>query len=296
MNIVQLRAHGDRVETGDLLDEKAALKAAVGGFDLPVVAGEVTVDRFDLLAEGGIAVVLPAGIVAALAHGAAAEFDDGLHALDEHILLRGDAGADGEGTLHAVLARAHHAEVERGLHKTGEVGAHLLHALRQGKEHVQQSRRVRCGERGRNVSLFAHEGNAAVGDGVLIFERRVEFLDECLERGRVGRGERDERVVSQADDVVELSAREITHAQRRAALHRAIQRARHQAVGVAAALIDVHAGVAALETRDRHAVAGHIRRALLLEFERAVKAHAARAGHGKHALFLRVEVQKLFAL
>ena len=50
-------------------------------------------------------------------------------------------------------------------------------------------------------------------------------------------GERDERVVSQADDVVELSAREITHAQRGAALHRAIQRAAHQAVGVAAALI-----------------------------------------------------------
>ena len=56
------------------------------------------------------------------------------------------------------------------------------------------------------------------------------------------------------------------HTQRGAALHRAIQRARHQAVCVAAALIDVHAGVAALETRDRHAVAGHIRRALLLEF------------------------------
>ena len=86
------------------------------------------------------------------------------------------------------------------------------------------------------------------------------------------------------------------HTQRGAALHRAIQRARHQAVCVAAALIDVHAGVAALETRDRHAVAGHIRRALLLEFERAVKAHAARAGHGENALFLRVEVQKLFAL
>lgn len=63
-------SHGQRVEAGDLFDEESALKAAVGGFDLPVVAGEVAVDRFDLLAEGRIAVVLPAGIVAALAHGA----------------------------------------------------------------------------------------------------------------------------------------------------------------------------------------------------------------------------------
>ena len=125
MHIVQLRSHRQRVEAGDLFDEESALKAAVGGFDLPVVAGEVAVDRFDLLAEGRIAVVLPAGIVAALAHGAAAEFDDGLHALNEHILLRGDAGADGERALHAVLVRAHHAEVERSLHKTGEVGAYL---------------------------------------------------------------------------------------------------------------------------------------------------------------------------
>ena len=67
VNIVQLRAHRDRVEAGDLFDEKAALKAAVCGFDLPIVAGEVAVDRFDLLAERRIAVILPAGIVAALA-------------------------------------------------------------------------------------------------------------------------------------------------------------------------------------------------------------------------------------
>ena len=55
MHIVQLRSHGQRIEAGDLFDEESALKAAVGGFDLPVVAGEVAVDRFDLLAEGRIA-------------------------------------------------------------------------------------------------------------------------------------------------------------------------------------------------------------------------------------------------
>ena len=43
MHIVQLRSHGQRVEAGDLFDEESALKAAVGGFDLPVVAGEVAV-------------------------------------------------------------------------------------------------------------------------------------------------------------------------------------------------------------------------------------------------------------
>ena len=66
VNIVQLRSHGQRVEAGDLFDEEAALKAAVGGFDLPVAAGEVAVDLLDLLAERRIAVILPTGIVAAL--------------------------------------------------------------------------------------------------------------------------------------------------------------------------------------------------------------------------------------
>ena len=64
---MQLRSHGQRVEAGDLFDEEAALKAAVGGFDLPVAAGEVAVDLLDLLAERRIAVILPTGIVAALA-------------------------------------------------------------------------------------------------------------------------------------------------------------------------------------------------------------------------------------
>ena len=54
--------------------------------------------------------------------------------------------------------------------------------------------------------------------------------------------------------------------------------------------------MAALETRDRHAVAGHAVRVLLRRVQRAVKAHAARTGHGEHALLLGVEVQELLAL
>ena len=255
MYIVQLGAEGERVEAGELLDEKAALKAAVGGFDLSLAAGEVAIDLLDLFAEGGSAVILPAGITAAHADRAAGILDDGLHALDEHLLLRGDARAHGVGEAEGLIVHAHDAEVERGLHKAGEVGAHLLHALRQRKEHMEEAGRLLRGDGGRDRGGRADERKAAVGDGVFILERRVKLLDEGLERAGFFLGNGDKRIVSKADDIIKLAAGEIAHAQRGAALHRAVERAAHEAVGIAAAVLDVHAGVTALETRNGHAVA-----------------------------------------
>ena len=143
-------------------------------------AGKVAVDAKHQLAELGIAFVLPAGIIAALGDRAARKLHDGVDALSKHRLLRGNAGADGVGEMQSVLRQMHHAEVEGGLHQTGEIRAHLLHALRQRKERVEHDGGGLRADGGSRLGLGTFERHARVAAGVLIFECRVKAADELL--------------------------------------------------------------------------------------------------------------------
>ena len=198
--------------------------------------------------------------------------------------------------MQSVLRQMHHAEVEGGLHQTGEVHIHRLHALRQRKERVEHHRGGLRADGGRRLGLGTFERHARVAAGVLIFERRVKAADELLKVRLLPRGDGDDRVAARADHVVEPAALYCREAQTGELIHRGIEHAAHQRVRAAAALVNVAAGVAALQAGDRHSVAALAAERLALAGKRAIRAHTACAGHREDALLLGVEVQELLSL
>ena len=198
--------------------------------------------------------------------------------------------------MQSVLRQMHHAEVEGGLHQTGEVRAHLLHALRQRKERVEHHGGSLRADGGSHLGLGTFERHARVAADVLIFERRVKAADELLKVRLLPRGDGDDRVAARADHVVEPAALYCREAQAGELLHRGVEHAAHQYVCAAAALVNVAAGVAALQAGDRHSVAALAAERLALAGKRAIRAHTACAGHREDALLLGVKIQELSAL
>ncbi len=63
VDVVELRAHGDGVQTGKCLGKETALEAGMDGLDLELGAEQVAVALLEHLAHGGMLDVAPAGIL-----------------------------------------------------------------------------------------------------------------------------------------------------------------------------------------------------------------------------------------
>ena len=293
---MQLRPHGHRVQTGDLLHQQSALQTAVGGLHHAVLTGKILIRRQQRIPELRLPLVLPAGVHAPLCHSAARQRRHSPHALRQHQLPGRDGRPDGERDVQSVAVQLHHAHIQGCLHQTGEIRVHSLHALRHGRQRLHQRHGALCGHGFCRLRCRAGQRHIGVGDGVLVLQRRVKLPDKRFERPAAALGQRHRRIAAGADHVVELPAGEGCQPQTGELLQRCGQSPSHEAVAAAASQMDVRTGVTAPQAGHGDAEALHARRIGQRCGQQAIGAHAACAGHGEHALQLGVQIQQLFAL
>ena len=194
--------------------------------------------------------------------------------------------------MQPVVPGGDNAQIQGGLHKAGEVGTHDLYALRQCQQDVEHPAGRLSGVGRRGLRRRAGEGHAAVGGGVFAFQNAVKLPDESGEFLGLFGGDSRHRVAAGADDVVELAAAQVGDAQRANPFHSGVQHTADKVVGAAASLVDLRAGVAALQAGDGDGEAHLAVQRLLCGGEEAVGPQAAGAGHGEHALLLGVQIQQ----
>ena len=140
------------------------------------------------------------------------------------------------------------------------------------------------------------EGHTAVGGGVFVFQDAVKLPDEVGEVLCLSGGNSHHRVAAGADHVVKLTALEVGNPQRTQPLHGAVQHTADEVIAAAAALVDLRAGVTALQTADGHGEAHLIGQRLLHGGYEAVGPQTAGAGDSEHTLLLGVQIQQAAAL
>ena len=103
VDLLQVGAEGHAVQTRQLGGEQAALQTGVDGLHLGGVAVLVGEHLDHQVPQGGLGHELPAGVFAVGADGAAQAFRQAAEAVDEHLLLGGDAAADAEGGVDRIV-------------------------------------------------------------------------------------------------------------------------------------------------------------------------------------------------
>lgn len=249
VDLRQIRTEGHAVEPRQLSGEQSALDTCVDGFHLWLAAILLVKDGNHALSQGRVLAVFPRGIVAQDGHRAAELRHQAAQARDEHLLLRGHAAAHAERRLHGVCVRCQDAEIQRCLHKARNVPAYGLDAVRQTTEHTHCALRRCCVHR----RLLGLRGLGAyeyirIGGCVFVPERSVHVRDRRLRGGSISHY--NDSPALTRDGVVLQAADDGDEPQRRA-LADGVQYAAHEKVRVAAALVNLRAGVTAEQAADR---------------------------------------------
>ena len=187
VNFLQIGAEGHAVQTRQLGGEQTALQTGVDGLHLGGVAVLVGEHLDHQVPQGGLGHILPAGVFAVGADGAAQPLHQGAKALDEHLLLGGHAAADAEGGVNGVVPGGEDAQVQGGLHQAGHIGAHGLDAVGQAGEHAHHAA-AGAFVQGQQVGFRRADGDGdgRVVDPVFLFEGGVHFGADGLGGGSVG--------------------------------------------------------------------------------------------------------------
>mmetsp|Transcript_3934 Transcript_3934/g.12006 ORF Transcript_3934/g.12006 Transcript_3934/m.12006 type:complete len:411 (-) Transcript_3934:2-1234(-) len=165
-----------------------------------------------------------------------------------------------------VLRETHDGETHRAVHLVLHAGHHAQWAVRRGQQQAQTGRRARLIQRHRQSSRGGRRFDRLHGEG----ERRLDGAELCTQRSRdAGQrlrelgsplaGHRHTSVALTRDRVDHRSAAEGAQAQlvtELCLLGGGAQQLRHELDGVAAATVDVHTGVAALQTAHLEIQAG----------------------------------------
>ena len=287
------RAEGDHVHAGDLLADDAAFEPGVDRLDLRFRSDFALVDLPDDVEERRPQVRLPARIGGAQVHLGAGQLarraDAAAQGVERRVHRRPRAGGDDERAVRAL----DRGDVVARLHQVRDVAAHRLDAVRKAGDQPQH------GRRGPGVPGLVRGGrgadgqrHAGVGGPVLVpdrFELGAHGRRHAPDVGRPG-DEGRERLAR--NGVVGAAPVEPRETERRRGVRRP-QGARQQADRVAALQVDVAAGMAALESGQRHRhravpASGRGRR----HAERKPHVAAARAADVQDAFLLGVEVDQ----
>ncbi len=265
------------------------------GHDLGLLAEGPLIDGLELPEQGGLEVGHPAGIAAVqlgLGPGQGADgHDDAAGGLER----RGDRAAGAAEDLEVLLAGLDDGQVGRGLGQAGDLGMHGDHPVRQSGQEVEQGPLATLRQGAvLAVDRLDRAGGARL-DGLVLDLDLVEGLLDG-----VGHGPDLDRRAGQhghglAGDGVVLAAaldRDELELGRRLGFG---QDAGQELDGVAAALVDVEARVAAAESGDVDPI--EVLGGLAFPFERQGQAGVGAAGatDGERALVLAVEVEEHLA-
>ena len=289
--MVQGRPHRDGVKARQRVGEQAAFQARVDGLHLHLFSKQLPVALFKYLADPGILSVAPARIFPAAgvrkAKGLCQKPKSGLHLL----LERSHRGPGREHQHQPVRLCPDDAHVHGAYHEAVHMHVAALHAVRRQVHgrHVVLRGLCRNG-RGLRSLFFFHSARKA-----FLIRRDFSRQHLCqlsgqllrlrsLVRLRVNQGS----MALSGNGVVLIAARQI-HKPSIRVLHQLPHDSRHQAVGVLALLVDIHAGVSALQAADGKTQQRALRR-LSLNRPRALDPQAPGAAHRSDSLVLGIHI------
>ena len=258
-----------------------------------LLAEHVNIGLHHHVAELGISLVLPCGVVAHLGVSSVVESSDLLQLLQQIQLLLVDGAADGEGQVHG-LTQLGDAQVQAGLDQAGDVSAPCLDAVGNG---AQQGDDLARGSGGQSVAAqCVHVESLHNGFGlfVLLPDLSLQLLGNAVDALQVDAHSHQVGSAGTGDGVVLGTAGETGQTQGHQVLDAAHELA-HDLVGVGTLLVDLHTGMTALEAIHHQADAGAID-GTALAGQGDGSGCAAGAGNGKDALFLGVDVDEGTAL
>ena len=291
MDIGERRTNGDGVQAVQGLGKQTALKTGMDGLDAQLGAKELAIALDEDVADRRMLGIAPAGILKLELGVEAQDICQGLQAILELVLQRGDRGARGQHDLDLVVGGGDHADVGGNLNGAvgGDVAAdHAVGGKAQGADESKRGLLVH----GLDLDIVGNldsAGKAGVEDlelGVDVGDDVTGDLGTGLGSGMVGI---DKLGLALAVDGVVLGATVKANEGGLAGDHQTVDDTGHDEVAVAALQVDIAAGVTAQQARDleRKSAAG-----LVLAHDGAGVGNddAAGAANGGHALLLGVEV------
>ena len=211
----------------------------------------------------------------------------------EHLLLGVHAAAGAEGGPDLVALRDQNAQIQRGLHQTGDLGTHGLDAVGQAAEQAQHlaGGGLVHGDGPGGGHLHRH-GQGRVGGAVLVLEDGLHLSGGLFSGGGITDHKLGLR--RHGNGVVLEAAADADHPQLCLPGH-GTQHPAQQDVGVGPSLVDLRAGVAAGEALHLHGHGGAVKGGPGHRQD-AGGGVAAGTADGKDALRLGVQIEHGAAL
>ena len=284
---MHLRADGHAVQSRQLFSQQSAFQPRVDSQHLGLFAEHLPVNTHHGVPEDGILPEFPCGILPGLGITSLEELCKAFQLLQKIFLLTVDGASDGKSDVEP-LSQFGDSHVQAGLHKALNILTSGLHPVGRGAEQADDLGRRLCGQAVAAQRIHVKRLNDGIRLVVFFPNLRLQFLRHGVDPLQLNAHSHQRRLTGTGNGVVLGAAGQGGQAQRHELLN-AIHEFAHDLVGVGAVLVDLRAGMAALQAVHAEPDAGAVNR-LPLCGQADGRGRAAGTGHGENPLILGIQI------